>query len=140
MAWSLDAPPHDPSRQILGESGEQTGWTLVVSPGPGTLVQEDHPDLGAVLVVAAALGWPSGDRTARVGVFGAGSSLQSFHVAFMMISVGGECIVHTAGRGRVVGIESGRRARGPADPLCLAAPHIHSWGAAGGPTLPLLFL
>ena len=33
-----------------------------------------------------------------VGVFGAGSSLQSFHVAFMMISVSGECIVHTAGR------------------------------------------
>lgn len=32
-------------------------------------------------------------------VFGAGSSLQSFHVAFKMISVvGGECIVHKACR------------------------------------------
>lgn len=32
----------------------------------------------------------------------------------------------------MVGIESGRRARSPADPLCLQPFPIHSWGAAGG--------
>lgn len=74
-----------------------------------------------------------------MGVFGAGSSLQSFHVAFMMISVGCECIVHTAG-GWVMGIESGRWARSPADPLCLQPFPTHSWGNAGWAHLALLFL
>lgn len=32
----------------------------------------------------------------------------------------------------MVGIESGWRARSPADPLCLQPFPIHSWGAAGG--------
>lgn len=96
-AWTPLLMTHVLAKSWAKVGSRQAGlwWSLQAL---GRLFREDHPDLGAVLVVAAALRWPSGDRTARVGVFGAGSSLQSFHVAFMMISVGGECIVHTAGR------------------------------------------
>lgn len=74
-----------------------------------------------------------------MGVFGAGSSLQSFHVAFVMTSVGGECIVHTVG-GRVMRIESGRWARSPADPCVYSPFPLTLGGLQEGHTWPLLFL